>query len=454
MSNAAINYANEHRRQYLTEMEALLSIPSISAQSEHIPDMEKAARWIADRLTDAGIENVAIVPTAGHPLVYGDWLHAEGAPTVLIYGHYDVQPVDPIDLWDTPPFEPTIRDDYIYARGATDDKGQMFAHIAAVDAMLNADGKLPVNVKFLLEGEEEVGSKNLEDFIAGHADLLKTDCALISDSHIISPTQPLAAYGLRGLVILELEVRSAARDMHSGQYGGVVHNPLTALVHILAKMHNENGTVQIPGFYDDVLPVSAEEHEMMAKLPDHILEETGAKKLWGEKEFNVHERTGARPTFEIHGIVGGYTGEGSKTVIHAHAFAKLSMRLVPNQDPEKVIEQFKAYVADITPDTVDVEIRTYDRAPASLVDRHDPAIVAMSQAYEESFGNPPLFAREGGSIPVVLLFQQYLGIPVALMGIGLADDNLHAPNERFYLPNFYHGIEASIRFMNIYAAQK
>ncbi len=451
MSNVAINYMHDHRQQYLAEMKELLSIPSISAQSQHLPDMEKASRWIANRLSDAGIQNVQIMPTGGHPLVYGDWLHADGAPTVLIYGHYDVQPVDPIDLWETPPFEPTIRDDYIFARGATDDKGQMFAHIAAVDAMLKSDGKLPLNVKFILEGEEEVGSKNLETFIAGHTDLLAADCALISDSHILSPTQPLVTYGLRGLAIFELEVRSAAHDMHSGQYGGVVHNPLTALVEILSKMHNDNGTVQIPGFYDDVQPVSAEEHAMMEKLPNHILEETGAKKLWGEKEFSIPERTGARPTFEIHGIVGGYVDEGSKTVIPAHAFAKLSMRLVPNQDPEKVTRQFKDYVAQIAPDTVDVEVRTYDRAPASLVDRHDSAIAAMCQAYEESFGNPPLFAREGGSIPVVQMFQQYLDVPVALMGIGLADDNLHAPNERFYLPNFYRGIEASIRFMHIYS---
>lgn len=451
MSNVAITYVNDHRQQYLAEMKDLLSIPSISAQSQHIPDMEKTAQWVANRLTAAGIENVEIMPTGGHPLVYGDWLHAGEAPTVLIYGHYDVQPVDPIDLWETPPFEPTVRDDYIYARGATDDKGQLFAHVAAVDAMLKTAGKLPLNVKFLLEGEEEVGSKNLENFIASHTDLLAADCGLISDSHILSPTQPLAAYGLRGLAIFELEVRSAARDMHSGQYGGAIHNPLTALAHMLSKMHNDNGTVQIPGFYDDVQPISAEEHAMMEKLPNHILEETGAKKLWGEKEFSVHERTGARPTFEIHGIVGGYTGEGSKTVIPAHVFAKMSMRLVPNQDPEKVLQQFKDYVAAIAPDTVDVEIRTYDRARASLVDRHDPAIIAMSQAYEESFGNPPLFAREGGSIPVVLMLQQHLGVPVALMGIGLADDNLHAPNEKFYLPNFYNGIEASIRFMHIYA---
>ena len=453
MRNDALNYAKNHRTEYLNELKELLSIPSISTQSEHANDVKAAAQWVANRLTAAGVENVQIMPTGGHPVVYGDWLNAGDAPTVIVYGHYDVQPVDPLDLWKTPPFEPDIRDDYIYARGATDDKGQMFAHIAAVDSILKANGSLPVNLKFLLEGEEEVGSKNLENFITTHTDLLAADCALISDSHILSPAQPLVAYGLRGLAIFELEVRSADHDLHSGQYGGAIHNPLTALVEILSKMHNENGTVQIPGFYDDVLPVSAEEHALMEQLPNHILEETGAKKLWGEKEFSPHERTSARPTFEIHGIVGGYTGEGSKTVIPARAFAKLSMRLVPNQDPDKVARQFEDYVAQIAPDTVDVEIRAFDRVPASLVDRHDPAIEAMTKAYEASFGNTPLFAREGGSIPVVLMFQQHLGIPVALMGLGLPDDALHAPNERFYLPNFYRGIEASIHFMHEYAGK-
>jgi len=454
MSNAALNYAKNHQSDYLAALKDFLSMPSISTQSEHADDIQRTAEWLAKRMTDIGLENVQIMPTGGHPVVYADWLHAENAPTVLVYGHYDVQPVDPINLWDTPPFEPTVHNNYIFARGATDDKGQMFVHVAAVEAMLATDGKLPVNIKFLLEGEEEIGSKNLESFIASHLDLLKADAALVSDTHILSPDQPSVAYGLRGLVILELEVRSASQDLHSGQYGGVVHNPLTALVEMLAKMHNENGTVTIPGFYDDVLPLSEEESARLRAVPENYLAETGATKLWGEAEFHPNERTGARPTFEIHGIVGGYIGEGSKTVIPASAFAKLSMRLVPNQDPEKVIQQFIDYVNQIAPDTVRVEVRQADRAAASIVDLNDPAIVAMSNAYKLGFGKEPLFSREGGSIPVVLLFQKYLGLPVALMGVGLPDDNLHSPNEKFYLPNFYNGINASIHFMNEYAKLK
>jgi len=454
MSKAALDYSKNHQSDYLAALKDFLSIPSISTQSEHVADIQRAAEWLAARMTAGGLENVQIMPTGGHPAVYADWLHAENAPTVLIYGHYDVQPVDPIDLWDTPPFEPTVRNNYIFARGATDDKGQMFIHVAAVEAILATDGKLPVNVKFLLEGEEEIGSKNLENFIASHVDLLKADAALVSDTHILSPDQPSVAYGLRGLAILELEVKSASQDLHSGQYGGVIHNPLTALVEMLAKMHNENGTVTIPGFYDDVLPLSEEESAMLKAVPENYLAETGATKLWGEAEFHPNERTGARPTLEIHGIVGGYIGEGSKTVIPAGAFAKLSMRLVPNQDPEKVIQQFIDYVAQITPATVRTEVRQADRAAASIVDLNDPAIIAMSNAYELGFGKKPLFSREGGSIPVVLLFQKYLGLPVALMGVGLPDDNLHSPNEKFFLPNFYKGINSSIHFMDEYTKLK
>ncbi len=455
MSEQAIAFIRNNQAACLAQLKDFLSIPSISTQSEHQADMQKTAAWLTATMEAIGLQHVQIMPTAKHPVVYGDWLNAgPDAPTVLIYGHYDVQPVEPLDLWESPPFEPTVRGDNLFARGATDDKGQLFVHLAAVNALLKTEGALPVNVKFILEGEEEIGSVNLEAFISGHLELLQADCALVSDTPIPSPDQPAIVYGLRGLALFELDVRSAQRDLHSGQYGGVVHNPLVALAHLIAKMHTENGAVTIPGFYDDVVPLDDEEARLLDEQPEAYLAETGARKLWGEAEFSPNARTGARPTFEVHGIVGGYTGEGSKTVIPAAATAKLSMRLVPNQDPDKVAAQFIKYVHQLAPDTVEVAVRRYDWGPAALIDRHDPAVQAAAAAYKKSFGRQPLFVREGGSIPVVTMFQQHLHLPVAMMGFGLTDDNLHAPNEKIHLPNLYRGMEAAIHFLKEYAHRK
>ncbi|MFQ5575625.1 MAG: dipeptidase [Anaerolineae bacterium] len=455
MSKEAIKYLRSNRRRYLETLKTFLTIPSISTQSEHKADMQSAAAWLVETMTSFGLAQAKLHPTPGHPIVYGEWLGAgPTAPTVLIYGHYDVQPPDPLDQWNSPPFEPTVRGEDLFARGATDDKGQLFTHLAAVDALLKTEGKLPLNVKFLIEGEEEIGGLNLDRFIADNLSLLNADCALISDSPFVGRGQPAIVYGLRGMVQFELQARSAGHDLHSGAYGGVVHNPINALAKIIAAMHNENNGITIPGFYDDVLPLNESERVMLEKLPEAFLEETGARKLWGEAQFTARERVGVRPTFDVHGIVGGYTDEGQKTVIPAAATAKVSLRLVPNQDPHKVTDQFTQYVRSLTPDTISLEVVRQSWGYPALIDRNDPAITAASKAYEQAFKTKPLFAREGGSIPVVATLQHLLNLPVAMMGFGLPDDNLHAPNEKFHLPNFYRGAEAGIHFMAHYARLK
>ncbi|RME48466.1 MAG: dipeptidase [Caldilineae bacterium] len=452
MTSKALTHAQNNRSLYLDWLKALLAIPSISAQREHAADVRRAAEWLLDKMQAIGLQKTAIYPTPGHPIVYGEWLEAgPQAPTVLIYGHYDVQPPDPLDEWETPPFEPTIRGDDIFARGATDDKGQLLTHLAAVDALLRAEGALPVNVKFFIEGEEEIGGEHLDDFIAAHTDLLAADCGLISDTAIAAPDQPVIVYGLRGLVYFEVTVRSAEHDLHSGIYGGAIHNPLNALAAIIAAMHDETGRITIPGFYEDVLPLTESERVTLEQIPDTYLEETGARKLWGEPQFTARERTTARPSFDVHGIVGGYTAEGQKTVIPARATAKMSLRLAPNQDPLKAAEQFTRHIQNLAPDTVTVTVERKSYGYPALIDRDDPAIVAAANAYRAAFGNQPLFRREGGSIPVVATLQRMLNLPVAMMGFGLPDDRLHAPNEKFHLPNFYRGIEASIHFLREYA---
>jgi acetylornithine deacetylase/succinyl-diaminopimelate desuccinylase-like protein len=455
MSKAALEHARNNQTHYLDTLKTFLTIPSISTQSEHAPDMQKAAEWLVETMTASGLSRTAIYSTPGPPIAYGEWLGAgPEAPTVLVYGHYDVQPPDPLDKWVSPPFEPTVRGDNLFGRGTTDDKGQLFVHLAAVDAIMKTEGKLPVNVKFIFEGEEEIGSMNLDAFIAENADLLAADCAVISDSPFIEPEQPSLIYGLRGLVLAELEVRSAKRDLHSGQYGGVIHNPLVALANIIAAMHDENYKVTIPEFYDDVLPLDEEEKALLAQLPNTLLAETGARKLWGEPGLTPLERINTRPTFEVHGIVGGYTDEGMKTVIPAGATAKVSMRLVPNQDPHKTFQQLAKYVKSLAPETIDLEVKLHSLSYPALINRHDPAMMAASKAYELGFQRRPLFTREGGSIGAVIMLQQYLGVPIAMMGFGLVNDNLHAPNEKFYLPNFYRGIETSIHFFYEYARLK
>jgi acetylornithine deacetylase/succinyl-diaminopimelate desuccinylase-like protein len=457
MNTDALNqFLQEARQRQQDELVEWLRIPSISTLPDHKERVAQAAQWLAKHMAEVGLEHVEVIPTNGHPLVYADWRHAgEDKPTVLIYGHYDVQPVDPVSEWDTPPFEPTVKQglhgDDLYARGASDDKGQVFVHVKAVEALLKTQGSLPVNVKFIVEGEEEVGSHSLTEFIPAHEDKLAADVCLISDTHILSPTQPVIIYGLRGMWAGQLTVSGPARDLHSGSYGGAIHNPNQALCELLAALHDEQGHVLVPGFYDDVRTLSAEEREALAQVPygeEELLAESGAPAPYGEPEYTVVERTGARPTLEINGIWGGFIGDGFKTVIPREAHAKISCRLVPDQDPERIYELINTYLQSIAPPTVKVRLDNYQGAPAAIVDLNVPEIQAARRAYERSFGAPPIFTREGGSIPIVTLIQQVLNVPVILMGFGLPDDNLHAPNEKMHLPNFFRGIQASTFFLD------
>ncbi|HEY5596089.1 MAG TPA: dipeptidase [Candidatus Bipolaricaulota bacterium] len=450
MSQAALRYAQEHRTQTLDELKDLIRIPSVSTLPEHRADMLAAAQWLLAHCKTIGLEHVQLLKTQGHPCVYADWLHAPGKPTVLVYGHYDVQPVDPLNEWTSPPFEPTLRGENLVARGASDDKGQVFVHLKAVQALLNTDGKLPVNVKFLIEGEEEIGSAHLRPALEAHHTLLQADVCVISDGNILSPTQPLLVYGLRGLVYSEIEVQGPSADLHSGRYGGAVHNPMQALCEILAALHDGNGTVTIPGFYDRVRKLPADELQAMNQLPfsdRDFLQEMGAPALWGERQFSVLERVGARPTLEIHGIRGGFTGEGAKTVIPAKALAKVSMRLVANQSGAEIAKLYANHVQSIAPRTVKVQVRILQHADPALTERDHPATQAAARAYEASFGAKPCFMLEGGSIPVVEMLQKRFKLPVVLMGFGLPDDRLHSPNEKYHLPTFYKGIDCSIHFL-------
>ncbi len=449
-----IRYAQQYRETHLAELMAFLRIPSISAQPKHQEDVQKAAQWLADAMQKVGLENVKVIKTEGHPLLYADWLHAgKNAPTVLVYGHYDVQPAEPFDLWATPPFEPTIRDDYLYARGSSDDKGQAYIHVKAVESYLRSDGRLPVNVKFIVEGEEESGGESLSAFIPKNKKLLKADVALISDTAIVSPDQPAIVYGLRGMAYMLLDVTGPGRDLHSGSFGGGVNNPLNVLGHIIAKLKDEQGHILIPGFYDDVRPLTAEERDLISQFhPDEEawLKETGAPQAWGEPAYTLVERLGARPTLDVNGIIGGYTGPGAKTVLPATVHAKISMRLVPDQEPMAIARSFTRYVQQLAPPSVKIKVQTLNTAVASVTDWKIPAMQAAASAYEQVFGQKPVYTREGGSIPVVSEFKQHLGLETVLMGFGLAGDQIHAPNERFYIPNFFRGVETAVHFLAEY----
>lgn len=449
-----LHFAQTNQERHLQELIEFLRIPSISTQPECSADTRAAANWLLTALTEAGLENARLIETQRHPLLYADWLHAGAdAPTVLIYGHYDVQPADPLELWTTPPFEPNVRDNYLYARGASDDKGQVYVHVKAVAAYLQTNGRLPVNVKFIIEGEEESGGESLAAFIPRHKDLLAADIAVVSDTTILGPEQPAIVYGLRGICYLFLDITGPGHDLHSGSFGGGVNNPLNVLGHIIARLKDEEGHILIPGFYDRVRPLDAAERTLLNQLPLNEAEwlaQTGAPAAWGEPEYTLVERLGARPTLDIHGIIGGYTGNGGKTVLPAAVHAKISMRLVPDQDPEEIHAAFAAYVQAITPPSVTVTVSGGHGAKASITDYTIPAMQAAAAAYTESFGKEPVFMREGGSIPVVGLFQNHLGVETVLMGFGLHDDRIHSPNERFYLPNYYRGIETSIRFLQKY----
>lgn len=446
---SALQYARENRQRFVEELKEFVAIPSVSNDAERRQEMQQAAEWVAGQLRSLGMANVQVFPTAGHPVAYGEWLEAgPRAPTLLVYGHYDVQPAEPLELWESGPFEPTLRGENLHGRGASDMKGQVLASLKAVEAIRSA-GRLPVNVKYLVEGEEEIGSPSLEDFIAAHRELLACDLALNADTGMIDPELPTITYALRGLAYFEIRVEGPDHDLHSGLYGGVVHNPAQALCEAIAGMHDEQGRVTLPGFYDRVRSLGAAERSELARLPldeAFYLRQTGVPALWGEAGFTPVERVGARPTLEVNGLLSGFTGEGSKTVLPAWAMAKISTRLVPDQDPEEVYRQMLQYLEARMPKTVRYTVIKMAGSPASLSDLNLPGVKAMENAMEAVWGKRPVFRREGGSVPVVLLFKNYLGVESVNCGFSLPGDNLHSPNEKIHLPTFHRGVETLIHF--------
>ncbi len=437
------DYQDQHKQRFLDELLELLKIPSISAKSEHKEDMNRCAEAVRQRLLEAGADRAEVLPTKGHPVVYGEKIIDPMKPTVLVYGHYDVQPPDPLELWHSGPFEPVIKDGKIYARGSADDKGQFYMHVKALE-MLVQTNSLSSNIKFLIEGEEEIGSPNLESFVAENKDLLKADVILISDSSMISIDTPSIDIGVRGLAYIQVEVTAANRDLHSGVYGGAVANPITILARMIASCHDENNHITIPGFYDDVLDATPEERALMARAPfdeKEYKQDLGIKELWGENGFTTNERTGIRPTLELNGIWGGYTGEGSKTVLPSKAFAKISARLVPNQTSEKITHLLLDHFKKIAPPNVTVETIELHGGEPYMTPIDSNAYKAAAQAIEKTFGKEPIPVRGGGSIPICSILERELGIKIVFMGFGLDSDNLHSPNEKFDLVNFYKGIE-------------
>src|SRR5687768_1743409 len=444
--NNVIDFINTNRDRYVDELKEYLAIPSISALPQHQADVRRCAEWTAEEMRRIGLENVRLVETGGHPVVYGDWLHAAGAPTILFYGHYDVQPVDPLELWESPPFEATVREGEIYARGAADDKGQVFMHLKAIEAHLKQGGTLPVNMKLVIEGEEEIGSAHLDDFIRDNKALLAADVVVISDSAMFDHGVPSICYSRRGLAYFQIDLVGTLSDLHSGVFGGAVANPAMVLAQVLAQMKDRGGRIKIPGFYDDVRPLSDEERAEWKKLPFNekkYRKDLGAPKLFGESGYSVLERVWARPTFEVNGLLSGFTGEGSKTVIPAKAMAKISMRLVPDQDPDKIADLFESYLKKVAPATVTVNLTRMHGGKPWITGHDSPYVRAAGRAIEQGFGKSPVFVREGGSIPVVATFERELGLPSVLFGVGLPDENAHAPDEKLDLGNFHNGIIAS-----------
>jgi acetylornithine deacetylase/succinyl-diaminopimelate desuccinylase-like protein len=472
-TNTAVAFAKENQGRFVEELKALLRIPSISTDPERVGDVRRAAEFVVAELKRIGMENVRLIetttgeevitdatgharmvaPRIGHPLVYGDWLHAKGKTTVLCYGHYDVQPAEPLDEWKSPPFEPTERDGNIYARGAVDDKGQMWMHVKALESLMAAgDGTLPVNVRVIVEGEEEVGGEGIAAFVRQHGEQLKADVALVSDTEMFAPELPTLCVGLRGMIYTEIEARGARTDLHSGMYGGAAPNPFVALAQVIAKLKDEDGKILIPGFYDDVQKPSADELKAWKALPfdeEHYREtEVGSVALTGEPGLSVLERTWARPTLDVHGMPGGFIGAGAKTVIPAKAVAKVSMRLVPDMTPAESFAKYKAYVESLTPKGIQLEVRMIHAGDPIVVSTDNSYVRAATAAMHEVFGKETVFVRGGGSIPIVGDFVRELKIPTVMMGFGLPDDNLHAPNEKFHLANFYRGIESIVRFLS------
>ncbi|MGI8672567.1 MAG: dipeptidase [Luteitalea sp.] len=444
--NNVLDFIHSHRDDYVAQLETFLAIPSISALPEHAGDVRRCAEWCVSELQRIGLQHAALHETPGRPIVYAEWLGAPGAPTMLFYGHYDVQPVDPLELWETPPFQATVREGAIYARGAADDKGQIFMHLKAIEAHLSQHGVLPINVKVLLEGEEEVGSANLDTFIAANADTLAADVVVISDSPMFDRDVPSICYGLRGLAYFQIDIRGSSTDLHSGSYGGAVANPALVLAQLLAQMKDKAGRIRIPGFYDAVVDVTPAERAEFARLPfneKRWAREIGVPKPFGESGYSTLERKWARPTFEVNGLLAGFTGEGAKTVIPAVAMAKVSMRLVPDQDPATIGQLFEAYLKKLTPKTVTVKVTHMHGGKPWTTGFDNEWVQAAGRAIERGFGRQPVFVREGGSIPVVSTFQQVLGLPSVLFGIGLPGENAHAPNEWLDLSNFHNGVLAA-----------
>jgi acetylornithine deacetylase/succinyl-diaminopimelate desuccinylase-like protein len=451
MASPAVAYARNNQQRFLDELKDLLRIPSISTLTEHKGDVQKAAEFVAAELRRIGMEKVEVIPTKGHPLIYADWLHAPGKPTAVMYAHYDVQPPDPLNEWLSPPFEPTERNSNIYARGAVDDKGQLWMEVKALESLMQAgNGKLPINVKVLIEGEEEVGGESIALYVRQQKAKLKADFALVCDTELFAPNLPTLCVGLRGLVYTEIEAVGAKTDLHSGMYGGAAPNPLFALVEIISKLKDSKGRILIPGFYKNVKAPSKAELNAWKRLPfkeEHYRKtEVGSKVLTGEPGYSVLYRTWARPTLEVHGMPGGFTAPGAKTVIPARASAKVSMRLVPNQDADDVLKKYKKYVQKLTPKGIQTDVKVWSKGPACVVGTNNKYIEAATEAMHDVFKKDTVFIRSGGSIPIVTDFQDVLKIPSVMMGFGLPDDNLHAPNEKFHIPNFYRGIESICGF--------
>jgi acetylornithine deacetylase/succinyl-diaminopimelate desuccinylase-like protein len=447
---APLAYLAASRSRFLAELEELIRFPTVSALPRHAGDLKRCALWLARQLRRSGLERVAVLSTAGHPLVFGEWLHAPGRPTVLVYGHYDVQPVDPLRAWRFAPFEPTVVGLDLYGRGASDDKGQLFAHVKALEAYLHSLRRLPVNVKCLFDGEEEVGSPHLARFVRSHGRLVAADVVLASDTRFLAKGRPAITYALRGALGLEVAVSGPRRDVHSGVYGGAVRNPAEALCEILGGFHGADGRIAIPGFYDAVRPVGERERARMATVAPkdaQILEDAMVARGWGEPGYSLYERTTIRPAVTVTGITAGHQGEGTKAVIPSKATARIDIRLVPDQDPREVECLLRRYVVRVTPPATRVAIRTVLSSRPVTVDRSHPALLAAAAAYRRGFGVGPVLLRLGGSIPAVGILQERVGAPAVLMGFGLPDDGIHAPNERFHLPNFYNGIATSIWFL-------
>jgi acetylornithine deacetylase/succinyl-diaminopimelate desuccinylase-like protein len=438
-------YLEQNRDRFVEDLKAALRIPSISAQPEHRDDMMRCARHLADHLTGLGMTRVAVVPTAGHPIVYAEWLGAPGKPTALLYGHYDVQPPEPLELWDTPPFEPTLRDGKLYARGAVDDKGQVFMHLKAIEAHMKVNGKLPINLKLVIEGEEEVGSENLAKFLRERRSELDADVILVSDTAMLGPDQPALTYALRGILYTQIEVTGPSKDLHSGHFGGAVVNPANALAAIIAGLRDGDGRITVPGFYDRVLPLSATDRETLKALPfdePGFIHESGSSMAWGERGYSTLERVTVRPTLDVNGMWSGYIGEGSKTVLPAHAAAKVSMRLVPDQNPTDLFPRFEAYVKKLAPAGVHVKVIDQHSAPPWITAPDHPMLEAAKRALIRAWNRPPVLIREGGSIPVMATFEETHGLPSILMGFGLDDDQVHSPNEKFSLSSFHGGTKS------------